>query len=111
MRFFNIICMLVLFQFCSHSDTTTDHYVDKNASGSNNGTSWTDAWESFAAIVWSSLEPGDILYISGGTDSTIYYETLHIPAIKGTAMDSQLFQSLANRKLRILYDPDHLQFF
>ncbi len=85
MRFFNIICMLVLFQFCSNSDTTTDHYVDKNATGGNNGTSWTDAWESFADISWGSIQPGNIIYISGGTDSTIYYEELHIGDVQGTA--------------------------
>ena len=56
----------------------TNHYVDKNANGSNNGTSWNDAWESFSAINWSSVNPGDIIYISGGTDSTIYNEQLTI---------------------------------
>ena len=55
-------------------------FVDKNASGDNNGTSWTNAWESFSAINWGSLEPDDTLYISGGTDSTVYNETLNISA-------------------------------
>lgn len=53
----------------------TNHYVDKDASGSNNGTSWTDAWESFADINWNNVSPGDTVYISDGT----YYETLTIP--------------------------------
>ena len=56
----------------------SNHYVDKNANGSNNGTSWNDAWESFSAINWSSVNPGDIIYISGGTDSTVYNEQLTI---------------------------------
>ena len=84
MRFFNILCMLVLFQFCSHSDTITDYYVDKNANGNNNGTSWSNAWESFSDIEWNQIQPGDIIYISGGTDSTVYNEQLEIQA-SGTA--------------------------
>jgi hypothetical protein len=86
MRFFNIICMLVLFQFCSHSDTNTNHYVDKNAiSGGNTGKDWANAWKSFSDIDWSQIQPGNVLYISGGTDSTVYNETLLISAVNGTA--------------------------
>ena len=55
-----------------------NHYVDKNASGSNNGSSWSNAWESFGAIDWSSISSGDVIYISGGNDSTVYNETLNI---------------------------------
>ena len=55
-----------------------NHYVDKNASGSNNGSSWSNAWESFSAINWGSINPGDVIYVSGGNDSTIYNEQLDI---------------------------------
>jgi len=51
---------------------TTLFYVDKNADSTNNGTSWATAWESLGDINWSLIEPGDIIYISGGTDSTVY---------------------------------------
>jgi hypothetical protein len=53
-------------------------YVDRDASGSNSGASWADAWKSFAAIRWGSggVSPGDTIYISGGTASKTYNETL-----------------------------------
>ena len=56
----------------------TNYYIDKNATGNNSGSSWTNAWESFADINWSSISPGDTIYISGGTSSTVYNETLAI---------------------------------
>ncbi len=62
-------------------------YVDNDASGSNSGTSWANAWESFADIDWNAIQPGDIIYISGGptTGSKIYNEGLEIYGISGTA--------------------------
>ena len=60
-------------------------YVDNEAIGANNGTSWTDAWESFADIDWGELDPGETLFLSGGTDSTIYTETLNVNQLYGTA--------------------------
>jgi hypothetical protein len=56
----------------------SNYYVDKNANGNNNGTSWANAWQSFSAINWNSIQPGDIIYVSGGSDSTVYYERLVI---------------------------------
>lgn len=61
-------------------------YVDKDATGSANGTSWANAWKSFSAVVWgtSGVKAGDTLYISGGTSSKTYTETLTVGA-SGTA--------------------------
>lgn len=64
--------------------TGNSFYVWKNAPGNNSGTSWDNAWKSFSAINWNLIQPGDALYISGGTDSIIYSETLE-PNLKGTA--------------------------
>lgn len=57
-------------------------YVDNAASGSNNGTSWTNAWKSFADITWGAagVVAGDTLYISGGSTSKIYSEDLDVGA-------------------------------
>ena len=81
MRFISrLIYLLIIFLFITPIAYSTNYYVDKNASGQNNGTSWANAWQSFSAINWSSINPGDVLYISGGTDSTIYYERLVVGA-------------------------------
>lgn len=74
MRKYSIIFSLVCFNIIY----ATNHYVDKNANGTNNGTSWTNAWKSFSSINWGTIQPGDVIYISGGTDSTTYYENLNI---------------------------------
>jgi hypothetical protein len=42
-------------------------YVDPAATGSGNGTSWANAWRDFGSVRWSSIGPGDTLYIGGGT--------------------------------------------
>ena len=73
-NYFILIISLVYFNFTN----ATNHYVDKNANGSNNGTSWTNAWTSFSSINWGTIQPGDNIYISGGTDSTVYNESMTI---------------------------------
>ena len=78
MHSYKIIYLIVLFLFVPLCVNATNYYVDKNASGQNNGTSWANAWQSFSAINWNSIQPGDVIYISGGVDSTIYTSGLSI---------------------------------
>ncbi len=70
--------IVAIFLYSISSSWASNHYVNMYANGFNNGTSWANAWESFSAINWTSIQPGDIIYISGGPDSTIYYERLVI---------------------------------
>ena len=73
--------LVILFLFLSPFYVIAkDWYVDNNAIGINTGTSWPDAWESFADIFWGSINPGDTIYISGGSSSKTYNEQLSVGA-------------------------------
>ena len=78
MQSYKSIYLIVLFLFFSLSVNATDYYVDKNATGLNNGLSWTNAWHLFLILIGAQLQPGDIIYISGGVDSTVYTSGLTI---------------------------------
>jgi hypothetical protein len=64
----------------AHPAAAANWYVDNAVSRSGNGTSWSTAWNGFANITWSAIKPGDTLYISGGSSSQTYEETLTIGA-------------------------------
>ena len=74
-------------------------YVDKDATGANNGTSWGNAWKTFADIKWwdpwhspadfQGMKPGDTLFISGGPSGKTYYEELDI-GIGGTSRQAMI---------------------
>jgi hypothetical protein len=53
-------------------------YVDNSVLVSGDGSSWDKSWKSFSLINWNTINPGDTIYISGGSNSQIYYETLII---------------------------------
>lgn len=55
-----------------------EYYVDNTVLTSGDGTSWQQAWTSFAEIDWAAVQPGDTIYISGGADSQTYNETLAV---------------------------------
>ena len=74
--------VLISFQF-THQVNATDWYVDNAATGANNGASWTDAWQSFAAINWGSLQPNDTVFVKegiyiGSSSSFAYDEVTNI---------------------------------
>lgn len=61
-------------------------YVDADAAGANNGTSWTDAWTALTNVVWgaSGVKAGDTLYISGGSESKSYGTQVLTAGASGT---------------------------
>jgi hypothetical protein len=77
--------LLILFTCCT-SNAATSWYFDNAATGAHDGTSWTNAWANNASIVWASINAGDTLYISGGTTTKTYAES--ITTTKDGASDS-----------------------
>ena len=51
-------------------------YVDRDATGNGNGTSWANAANKLSLLNWALIAGGDTIYISGGTDSTTYFSDL-----------------------------------
>jgi hypothetical protein len=77
-----ITLLLLLLAFKA---SAANRYVDNTASGANNGTNWANAWQSFAAVNWTLVNPGDTVYISGGSASKTYSEKFTMNDENGTA--------------------------
>ena len=69
---FRVILLLLILLLLSTKAHSATWYVDKDATGANNGTSWDNAFTSLSAV---STVAGDTVYISGGTTSKTYPAT------------------------------------
>lgn len=58
--------IVIIFVLTSNLHAAT-YFVRSGASG--NGANWANAWGNVSSIAWSSLSPGDIVCVAGGTYS------------------------------------------
>jgi len=62
----------------------TNHYVHVGATGSNNGNSWTDAWNEMSQINWKSIACGDTIWLAGGKYTTAIKENVALNCTAAT---------------------------
>jgi hypothetical protein len=61
---------LIILSLLAGPAFSANWYVLKSASGANNGTSWTNAWNEMNKINLSSVACGDTIWLGGGTYTT-----------------------------------------
>ncbi len=66
-RFF-LLPLLVIIALHAYG---ANYYVHHGATGSNNGTSWNDAWNEMNQINYSTLACGDTVWLAGGNYTTV----------------------------------------
>ncbi len=81
MKRFLFTVTIILWAASAHA---ANWYVSNVAQGSNNGSSWTNAW-SISSIVWGAggVQAGDTVYLDGGSTSMTYTTQL-APSISGS---------------------------
>ncbi|MFK7802470.1 MAG: hypothetical protein AB8G95_12615 [Anaerolineae bacterium] len=72
------------------SNNGNAYFVSRNGSNGD-GRSWASAWNELNQINWSVLQPGDTVFLDGGSNSMTYRTTLK-PAKSGTNNDPILIQ-------------------
>jgi hypothetical protein len=64
-----------------------NYYVSKGATGTNNGSSWTNAWNEMSQISWKSISCGDTIWIAGGSYSTSINESTALNCTASTTIN------------------------
>jgi Right handed beta helix region len=62
-----IILFAILWLMCAVSAHAAFWYVNRSAAGASTGSDWNNAWTDFSKINWSSVSPGDTIYVAGGS--------------------------------------------
>jgi hypothetical protein len=68
MKWLKTVCFILLAVVTVPSWSATK-FVNKSATGSNNGSSWANAWTNVSSIGWSGLAAGDVVCVAGGSYS------------------------------------------
>lgn len=68
-RYLLFFLALLTFGF---SASAANKFVSGSVAVSGNGNSWATAWKSPANIAWTSVAPGDTIYLDGGTSGMSY---------------------------------------
>jgi len=87
---------LITFLISLNVFTQNFHYVSKNGNNSN-GNSWANAWNELDQIEWNNVQPGDFIFIDGGSDSMSYTSRITIGRGAGPAIRTESpFSDLKN---------------
>jgi hypothetical protein len=67
-----LIIAVLMMALCAFSGSAlgTTYYLDSSVASSGNGLSWATAWKNFSNI--TGLQPGDTVYVSGGSTTQAY---------------------------------------
>src|SRR6266404_2031582 len=61
------ILFAIVWLMCAMSAPAAVWYVNHSATGANIGSDWNNAWTDFSRIDWSSVSPGDTIFVAGGS--------------------------------------------
>jgi hypothetical protein len=70
MRKYKFLILIVFFAATTAASVASNFYVRKGATGANNGSDWTNAWNELSQINFSTVACGDTVWIAGGTYTT-----------------------------------------
>src|SRR3979411_2392721 len=61
------ILLVTVWFMCAVSAHAATWYVNKSAASGSTGSDWNNAWTDLSKINWSSVSPGDTIYVAGGS--------------------------------------------
>jgi len=61
------ILFAIVWLMCAMSAPAAVWYVKHSATGANIGSDWNNAWTDLSKINWSSVNPGDTIFVAGGS--------------------------------------------